>query len=370
MQVKAAVAFGAGKPLEVTTVELDGPKAGEVLVEVMATGLCHTDEFTRSGGDPEGIFPSILGHEGAGIVREVGAGVTSVKPGDHVIPLYTPECRECEYCLSQKTNLCQAIRSTQGRGLMPDGTSRFRIGKDVIYHYMGCSTFANFTVLPEIAVAKVREDAPFDKICYIGCGVTTGIGAVINTAKVEPGSNVVVFGLGGIGLNVIQGARMVGADMIVGVDLNPAREAIARKFGMTHFVNPKDLGDKDIVAHIVELTKGGADYSFECIGNVNVMRQALECCHKGWGESIIIGVAGAGQEISTRPFQLVTGRVWRGTAFGGARGRTDVPKIVDWYMQKKINIDDLITHTMPLSDINKGFDLMHEGKSIRGVVVY
>jgi S-(hydroxymethyl)glutathione dehydrogenase/alcohol dehydrogenase len=370
MQVKAAVAFGAGKPLEVTTVELDGPKAGEVLVEVMATGLCHTDEFTRSGGDPEGIFPSILGHEGAGIVREVGAGVTSVKPGDHVIPLYTPECRECEYCLSQKTNLCQAIRSTQGRGLMPDGTSRFRIGKDVIYHYMGCSTFANFTVLPEIAVAKVREDAPFDKICYIGCGVTTGIGAVINTAKVEPGSNVVVFGLGGIGLNVIQGARMVGADMIVGVDLNPARDAIARKFGMTHFVNPKDLGDKDIVAHIVELTKGGADYSFECIGNVNVMRQALECCHKGWGESIIIGVAGAGQEISTRPFQLVTGRVWRGTAFGGARGRTDVPKIVDWYMQKKINIDDLITHTMPLSDINKGFDLMHEGKSIRGVVVY
>jgi S-(hydroxymethyl)glutathione dehydrogenase/alcohol dehydrogenase len=370
MQVKAAVAFGAGKPLEVTTVELEGPKAGEVLIEVMATGLCHTDEFTRSGGDPEGIFPSILGHEGAGIVREVGAGVTSVKPGDHVIPLYTPECRECEYCLNPKTNLCQAIRSTQGQGLMPDGTSRFRIGKDVIYHYMGCSTFANFTVLPEIAVAKVREDAPFDKICYIGCGVTTGIGAVINTAKVEPGSNVVVFGLGGIGLNVIQGARLVGADMIVGVDLNPAREAIARKFGMTHFVNPKDLGEKDIVAHIVELTKGGADYSFECIGNVNVMRQALECCHKGWGESIIIGVAGAGQEISTRPFQLVTGRVWRGTAFGGARGRTDVPRIVDWYMQKKINIDDLITHTMPLGDINKGFDLMHEGESIRGVVVY
>ena len=370
MQVKAAVAFGAGKPLEVTTVELEGPKAGEVLIEVMATGLCHTDEFTRSGGDPEGIFPAILGHEGAGIVREVGAGVKSLKVGDHVIPLYTPECRECEYCLSQKTNLCQAIRTTQGQGLMPDGTSRFRIGKDVVYHYMGCSTFANFTVLPEIALAKVRADAPFDKICYIGCGVTTGIGAVINTAKVEPGANVVVFGLGGIGLNVIQGARLVGADMIVGVDLNPAREAVARKFGMTHFVNPKDLGDKDVVAHIVELTKGGADYSFECIGNVNVMRQALECCHKGWGESIIIGVAGAGQEISTRPFQLVTGRVWRGTAFGGARGRTDVPKIVDWYMEKKINIDDLITHTMPLSDINKGFDLMHEGKSIRGVVVY
>jgi len=370
MQVQAAVAFGAGKPLEVTTVELDGPRAGEVLIEVMATGICHTDEFTRSGGDPEGIFPAILGHEGAGIVREVGTGVTSLKPGDHVIPLYTPECRECEYCLNPKTNLCQAIRTTQGQGLMPDGTSRFRLGKDPIYHYMGCSTFANFTVLPEIAVAKVREDAPFDKICYIGCGVTTGIGAVINTAKVEPGSNVVVFGLGGIGLNVIQGARLVGADMIVGVDLNPAREEIARSFGMTHFVNPKSLGDKDIVAHIVELTKGGADYSFECIGNVDVMRQALECCHKGWGESIIIGVAGAGQEISTRPFQLVTGRVWRGTAFGGARGRTDVPKIVDWYMEKKINIDDLITHTMPLSDINKGFDLMHEGKSIRGVVVY
>jgi S-(hydroxymethyl)glutathione dehydrogenase / alcohol dehydrogenase len=370
MQVQAAVAFGAGKPLEVTTVELDGPKAGEVLVEVMATGICHTDEFTRSGGDPEGIFPAILGHEGAGIVREVGAGVTSVKVGDHVIPLYTPECRECEYCLHPKTNLCQAIRSTQGQGLMPDGTSRFRIGREPIYHYMGCSTFSNFTVLPEIAVARVRPDAPFDKICYIGCGVTTGIGAVINTAKVEPGSNVVVFGLGGIGLNVIQGARLVGADMIIGVDLNPAREEIARKFGMTHFVNPMDLGETDIVAHIVELTKGGADYSFECIGNVNVMRQALECCHKGWGESVIIGVAGAGQEISTRPFQLVTGRVWRGTAFGGARGRTDVPKIVDWYMEKKINIDDLITHTMPLSDINKGFELMHEGKSIRGVVVY
>ena len=370
MQVKAAVAFAAGKPLEVTTVELEGPKAGEVLVEIMATGLCHTDEFTRSGGDPEGIFPSILGHEGAGVVREVGAGVTSVAPGDHVIPLYTPECRECEYCLNPKTNLCQAIRTTQGQGLMPDGTSRFRIGKDVIHHYMGCSTFANFTVLPEIAVARVRKDAPFDKICYIGCGVTTGVGAVINTAKVEPGSNVVVFGLGGIGLNVIQGARLVGADMIVGVDLNPERETIARKFGMTHFVNPKDLGEKDVVAHLVELTKGGADYSFECIGNVKTMRQALECCHKGWGESVIIGVAGAGQEISTRPFQLVTGRVWRGTAFGGARGRTDVPKIVDWYMERKINIDDLITHTMPLDQINKGFDLMHKGESIRGVVVY
>ncbi len=370
MQVQAAVAFEAGKPLEVTTVELDGPRPGEVLVEVMATGLCHTDEFTRSGGDPEGIFPAILGHEGAGIVREVGAGVTSVAAGDHVIPLYTPECRECDYCLHPKTNLCQAIRSTQGQGLMPDGTSRFRLGKEPIYHYMGCSTFANFTVLPEIAVAKVRKDAPFDKICYIGCGVTTGIGAVINTAKVEPGSNVVVFGLGGIGLNVIQGARLVGADMIVGVDLNPAREEIARKFGMTHFVNPKELGDQDLVAHLVELTKGGADYSFECIGNVKTMRQALECCHKGWGESVIIGVAGAGQEIATRPFQLVTGRVWRGTAFGGARGRTDVPKIVDWYMEKKINIDDLITHTMPLAEINQGFDLMHEGKSIRGVVVY
>ena len=370
MQTKAAVAFEAGKPLQVETVELDGPKAGEVLVEIMATGLCHTDEFTRSGGDPEGIFPSILGHEGAGIVRDVGAGVTSVKKGDHVIPLYTPECRECEYCLNPKTNLCQAIRTTQGQGLMPDGTSRFRLGKDTIYHYMGCSTFSNFTVLPEIAVARVHPEAPFDKICYIGCGVTTGIGAVINTAKVEPGSNVVVFGLGGIGLNVIQGARLVGADMIVGVDLNPKRKAIAEKFGMTHFVNPKELGDKDVVAHLVELTKGGADYSCECIGNVTTMRQALECCHKGWGESVIIGVAGAGQEISTRPFQLVTGRVWRGTAFGGARGRTDVPKIVDWYMDGKINIDDLITHTMPLDDINKGFDMMHHGESIRSVVIY
>ena len=370
MRVSAAVAIGAGRPLEVTEVELDGPKAGEVLVEVKATGICHTDEFTRSGGDPEGIFPSILGHEGAGIVREVGAGVTSLEVGDHVIPLYTPECRECDYCLNPKTNLCQAVRATQGQGLMPDGTSRFRLGNDTIYHYMGCSTFANFSVLPEIALAKVRKDAPFDKICYIGCGVTTGIGAVMNTAKVEPGSNVVVFGLGGIGLNVIQGAKLVGADMIIGVDLNPAREQMARQFGMTDFVNPKELGDEDVVGHLVELTKGGADYSFECIGNTTTMRQALECCHKGWGESIIIGVAGAGQEIATRPFQLVTGRVWRGTAFGGARGRTDVPKIVDWYMDGKINIDDLITHTMPLSDINNAFDLMHKGESIRSVVVY
>jgi len=370
MQTRAAVAHKAGEPLSIETVELDGPRDGEVLIEIKATGICHTDEFTRSGGDPEGIFPAILGHEGAGVVLDVGAGVTSVSKGDHVIPLYTPECRQCEYCLNPKTNLCQAIRSTQGQGLMPDGSSRFRIGGDTIYHYMGCSTFSNYTVLPEIALAKVRKDAPFDKICYIGCGVTTGIGAVINTAKVEPGSNVVIFGLGGIGLNVIQGARLVGADMIVGVDLNPAREALGRKFGMTHFVNPKELGDADVVAHLVELTKGGADYSFECIGNVKTMRQALECCHKGWGESVIIGVAGAGQEISTRPFQLVTGRVWRGTAFGGARGRTDVPKIVDWCMQGKINIDDLITHTMPLDDINKGFDLMHAGESIRSVVVY
>jgi S-(hydroxymethyl)glutathione dehydrogenase/alcohol dehydrogenase len=370
MQVKAAVAFEAGKPLSIETVELEGPKAGEVLVEIKATGICHTDEFTRSGDDPEGLFPAILGHEGAGVVVEVGAGVTSVAPGDHVIPLYTPECRECEYCLHPKTNLCQAIRTTQGKGLMPDGTSRFRLGKDTIYHYMGCSTFANFTVLPEIAVAKVRKDAPFETICYIGCGVTTGVGAVVNTAKVEPGSNVVVFGLGGIGLNVIQGARLVGADMIVGVDLNPAREELGRRFGMTHFVNPKELGGKDVVEAIVELTKGGADYSFECIGNVKTMRQALECCHKGWGESVIIGVAGAGQEISTRPFQLVTGRVWRGTAFGGARGRTDVPKIVDWYMQGKIEIDPLITHRMPLEKINDAFDLMHAGQSIRSVVVY
>ncbi|MCB1883868.1 MAG: S-(hydroxymethyl)glutathione dehydrogenase/class III alcohol dehydrogenase [Geminicoccaceae bacterium] len=370
MKTRAAIAFEADKPLVVEEVDLEGPRAGEVLVELMATGLCHTDEFTRSGADPEGIFPSILGHEGAGIVREVGEGVTSVKSGDHVIPLYTPECRECEYCLNPKTNLCQKIRSTQGQGLMPDGTSRFSFQGKEIRHYMGCSTFSNFTVLPEIAVAKVREDAPFDKICYIGCGVTTGVGAVVNTAKVEPGSNVVVFGLGGIGLNVIQGARMVGANRIVGVDLNPEREAVGRHFGMTHFVNPKEVGPDNVVQAIVDLTNGGADYSFECIGNVKVMRQALECCHKGWGESIIIGVAPAGAEIATRPFQLVTGRSWRGTAFGGARGRTDVPKIVDWYMDKKINIDDLITHTMPLDDINEGFDLMHKGESIRGVVIY
>ena len=369
MQTRAAVALEAGSPLSIETVELDGPKEGECLVEIKATGICHTDEFTLSGADPEGIFPAILGHEGAGVVVEVGPGVTSLKKGDHVIPLYTPECRQCEYCLNPKTNLCQAIRSTQGQGLMPDGTSRFKLNGEPVFHYMGTSTFSNFTVVPEIALAKIREDAPFDKVCYIGCGVTTGLGAVINTAQVEPGSNVVVFGLGGIGLNVLQGAKLVGADMIVGVDLNPAREELARKFGMTHFVNPKDHGD-DLVNHLVELTKGGADYSFECIGNTNVMRQALECCHKGWGESIIIGVAGAGQEISTRPFQLVTGRSWRGTAFGGARGRTDVPKIVDWYMDGKINIDDLITHVMPLEDINKGFDLMHEGKSIRSVVTF
>jgi S-(hydroxymethyl)glutathione dehydrogenase/alcohol dehydrogenase len=369
MKVRAAVATAAGKPLEIDDVDLEGPKAGEVLVEIKATGICHTDEFTLSGADPEGLFPTILGHEGAGIVVDVGPGVTSLKKGDHVIPLYTPECRQCEYCLSQKTNLCQAIRSTQGQGLMPDGTSRFSIGGKKIFHYMGCSTFSNYTVLPEIALAKIREDAPFDKVCYIGCGVTTGIGAVINTAKVEPGANVVIFGLGGIGLNVIQGARLAGANMIVGVDLNPAREGLATKFGMTHFVNPKEV-EGDIVPYLVNLTKGGADYSFECIGNVKTMRQALECCHKGWGVSVIIGVAGAGQEISTRPFQLVTGRVWKGTAFGGARGRTDVPKIVDWYMEKKINIDDLITHKLALKDINQGFDLMHQGKSIRSVVVY
>ena len=367
METRAAVAHEAGKPLTIETVTLAGPKAGEVLVEIKATGICHTDEFTLSGADPEGLFPAILGHEGAGVVAEVGAGVTSVKPGDHVIPLYTPECRQCEYCLSGKTNLCQAIRETQGRGVMPDGTSRFHLGNDSIFHYMGTSTFANHTVLPEIAVAKVREDAPFDKICYIGCGVTTGIGAVINTAKVEPGSNCVVFGLGGIGLNVIQGLRLVGADIIVGVDLNPAKRELAQAFGMTHFVNPAEV-EGDLVPWLVDITGGGADYSFECIGNVEVMRQALECCHKGWGESIIIGVAGAGQEISTRPFQLVTGRVWRGTAFGGAKGRTEVPRIVDWYMDGKINIDDLITHTMPLEDINKAFDLMHAGESIRSVV--
>ncbi len=369
MDVRAAVAHKAGEPLAIETVQLEGPRAGEVLVEIKATGVCHTDEFTRSGADPEGIFPAILGHEGAGVVVEVGDGVTSVKPGDHVIPLYTPECRQCEYCLSGKTNLCQAIRATQGQGLMPDGTSRFSLGGETIYHYMGCSTFANFTVLPEIAVAKIREDAPFDKVCYIGCGVTTGIGAVINTAKVEPGANVVVFGLGGIGLNVIQGCRMVGADRIVGVDTNPKKRALAEKFGMTHFVNPNEV-EGDLVPYLVDITKGGADYSFECIGNVKTMRQALECCHKGWGESIIIGVAGAGEEISTRPFQLVTGRVWRGTAFGGARGRTDVPKIVDWYMDGKINIDDLITHTMPLEEINSAFELMHAGESIRSVVLF
>ena len=369
MDVRAAVAYKAGAPLTIETVQLDGPRAGEVLVEIKATGVCHTDAFTLSGDDPEGIFPAILGHEGAGIVVEVGAGVTSVKPGDHVIPLYTPECRQCEYCLSQKTNLCQAIRSTQGKGLMPDGTSRFSIGGKQVFHYMGTSTFANYSVMPEISVAKIREDAPFDKVCYIGCGVTTGIGAVINTAKVRPGDNVVVFGLGGIGLNVIQGARMVGAGMIVGVDINPGRKALAEKFGMTHFVNPKEVGG-DLVEYLVSLTGGGADHSFECVGNVKLMRQALECCHKGWGVSTIVGVAGAGQEISTRPFQLVTGRVWKGSAFGGARGRTDVPKIVDWYMEGKINIDDLITHVMPLERINEAFDLMHEGKSIRSVVTF
>ncbi|MBX3488562.1 S-(hydroxymethyl)glutathione dehydrogenase/class III alcohol dehydrogenase [Parvibaculum sp.] len=369
MDVRAAVAFEAGRPLEIETVQLDGPKAGEVLVEIKATGICHTDAFTLTGEDPEGAFPAILGHEGAGVVVEVGPGVKSLAVGDHVIPLYTPECRECKSCTSHKTNLCTSIRATQGKGVMPDGTSRFSWKGKPVLHYMGCSTFANYTVLPEIALAKVRKDAPFDKICYIGCGVTTGIGAVLFTAKVEAGANVVVFGLGGIGLNVIQGARMVGANMIVGVDINPARESLARQFGMTHFVNPKEIKG-DIVGHLVELTGGGADYSFECIGNVNTMRQALECCHRGWGESVIIGVAGAGQEISTRPFQLVTGRVWKGTAFGGARGRTDVPRIVDWYMDGKIDIDNLITHTMPLEDINKGFDLMHGGKSIRSVVVY
>ncbi len=368
MKTQAAIAFGAGKPLEVAEVDLQGPQSGEVLVEIMATGVCHTDAFTLSGDDPEGAFPAILGHEGAGIVREVGAGVRSVKPGDHVIPLYTPECRECDFCLHPKTNLCQSIRETQGQGLMPNGSSRFSLDGEPILHYMGCSTFSNFTVLPEIALAKVREDAPFEKICYIGCGVTTGVGAVAFTAKVEPGANVVVFGLGGIGLNVLQGARMVGADKIIGVDLNPDREALGKSFGMTHFINPGEVDD--VVSIIMDLTNGGADYSFECIGNVNVMRQALECCHKGWGESYIIGVAGAGQEISTRPFQLVTGRSWHGVAFGGARGRTDVPKIVDWYMDGKINIDDLITHTMPLSDINTAFDLMHSGESIRSVVIY
>jgi S-(hydroxymethyl)glutathione dehydrogenase/alcohol dehydrogenase len=369
MDVKAAVAFEPGKPLRIEGVHLDGPRTGEVMVEIKATGVCHTDEFTRSGADPEGLFPVIFGHEGAGIVVDIGPGVASIKKGDHVIPLYTPECRTCKSCLSRKTNLCTAIRETQGKGLMPDGTSRFSLNGEKIHHYMGCSTFANYTVLPEIAVAKIREDAPFDKVCYIGCGVTTGIGAVINTAKVDPGSNVVVFGLGGIGLNVVQGARLVGANKIIGVDLNPKREALARKFGITHFVNPKEVKG-DLVPYLVDVTDGGADYSFECIGNVDVMRQALECCHRGWGVAVIIGVAGAGQEIKTRPFQLVTGRVWKGTAFGGARGRTDVPKIVDWYMEKKINIDDLITHTMPLEKINEAFDLMHAGESIRSVVLY
>jgi S-(hydroxymethyl)glutathione dehydrogenase/alcohol dehydrogenase len=369
MQARAAVAVAAGKPLSIETVTLEGPKAGEVLVEIRATGVCHTDAFTLSGDDPEGLFPAILGHEGAGVVVDVGPGVTSVKKGDHVIPLYTPECRQCDYCTSGKTNLCQAIRATQGRGVMPDGTSRFSLGKEKLFHYMGTSTFSSYTVLPEIAVAKIREDAPFDKVCYIGCGVTTGVGAVINTAKVAPGDNVVVFGLGGIGLNVVQACRMVGANRIVGVDLNPARRALAEKLGMTHFVNPQEV-QGELVAHLVELTKGGADYSFECIGNVKTMRQALECCHKGWGTSVIIGVAGAGQEITTRPFQLVTGRVWKGTAFGGAKGRTDVPKIVDWYMEGKIVIDEMITHTLPLTDINKAFDLMHDGASIRSVVTF
>ena len=369
MDVRAAVAFEAGKPLEITTVQLDGPRAGEVLVEIKATGICHTDEFTLSGADPEGIFPAILGHEGAGVVVDVGPGVTSLKKGDHVIPLYTTECRECEYCLNPKTNLCQSIRVTQGQGLMPDGTSRFSIEGKPIFHYMGTSTFANFTVLPEIALAKINPDAPFDKVCYIGCGVTTGIGAVINTAKVEIGSKAIVFGLGGIGLNVLQGLRLAGADMIVGVDLNPAKVEMATRFGMTHFVNPSEV-EGDLVPYLVDLTKGGADYTFDATGNVGVMRTALECAHKGWGESIIIGVAGAGQEISTRPFQLVTGRSWRGTAFGGARGRTDVPKIVEWYMEGKIEIDPMITHTMGLEGINEAFDLMHKGESIRSVVIY
>ncbi len=369
MDVRAAVAHEAGKPLTVETVRLDGPRDDEVLVEVKATGVCHTDEFTLSGADPEGLFPSILGHEGAGVVVDVGKNVTSVAKGDHVIPLYIPECRQCKSCLSGKTNLCTAIRGTQGQGVMPDGTSRFSLGGEKLFHYMGTSTFANYSVMPEIAVAKVREDAPFDKICYIGCGVTTGIGAVINTAGVEPGANVVVFGLGGIGLNVIQGARIAGADKIVGVDINASKATLAEKFGITHFVNPKEV-EGDLVPYLVDLTDGGADYSFECIGNVSTMRQALECCHRGWGVSVIIGVAGAGQEISTRPFQLVTGRVWKGTAFGGAKSRTEVPRIVDWYMDGKINIDDLITHTMPLEDINSAFDLMHAGESIRSVVIY
>jgi S-(hydroxymethyl)glutathione dehydrogenase/alcohol dehydrogenase len=369
MKTRAAVAFEAGKPLVIETVDLEGPRAGEVLVEIKATGVCHTDEFTRSGADPEGLFPAILGHEGAGVVVDTGPGVTTVRKGDHVIPLYTPECRQCKSCLSQKTNLCTAIRATQGQGLMPDGSSRFSLGGKLIHHYMGCSTFANHTVLPEIAVAKIREDAPFEKVCYIGCGVTTGIGAVINTARVEAGANVVVFGLGGIGLNVVQGARLAGANKIIGVDLNPARERLARQFGMTQFVNPSEVGG-DLVEYLVAMTDGGADYSFECVGNVDLMRQALECCHRGWGVSVIIGVAGAGQEIRTRPFQLVTGRTWKGTAFGGARGRTDVPRIVDWYMDGRIAIDPMITHVLPLEDINKAFDLMHSGESIRSVVKF
>ncbi len=368
MKTRAAVAFQAGKPLEIVEVDLAGPKEGEVLVEIKASGVCHTDAFTLSGDDPEGVFPAILGHEGAGVVVEVGPGVKGLKPGDHVIPLYTPECRTCKFCLNPKTNLCQSIRTTQGQGLMPDGSSRFSFEGKPVLHYMGCSTFSNYTVLPEIALAKIREDAPFDKVCYIGCGVTTGVGAVAFEAKVEAGANVVVFGLGGIGLNVIQGARMVGAGKIIGIDVNPAKESLGRKFGMTDFINPKEV--ENVVDAISQLTDGGADYSFECIGNVNTMRQALECCHKGWGESYIIGVAGAGQEISTRPFQLVTGRSWKGTAFGGARGRTDVPRIVDWYMDGRINIDDMITHTMGLDDINKAFDLMHAGESIRSVVLY
>ena len=369
MLVRAAVARKAGDKLSLETVELDGPRDGEVLVEIKATGICHTDEYTLSGADPEGIFPAILGHEGAGVVVDTGRGVTGLKKGDHVIPLYTPECRQCEYCLSRKSNLCVAIRATQGKGVMPDGTSRFRAGSETVYHYMGTSTFANYTVLPEIALAKIREDAPFDKVCYIGCGVTTGIGAVMNTAKVEAGARCIVFGLGGIGLNVIQGLHMVGAEMIVGVDLNPRRKAIAEQFGMTHFVNPSEV-QGDLVPYLVDLTKGGGDYTFECIGNVKVMRQALESAHRGWGQSIIIGVAGAGQEIATRPFQLVTGRTWKGTAFGGARGRTDVPRIVDWYMEGRINIDDLVTHILPFDQINEGFELMRKGESIRTVVTY
>lgn len=370
MKTRAAIAVAPNEPLVIEEVDLDGPKPGEVLVEIMATGVCHTDAYTLSGKDSEGLFPSILGHEGAGIVREIGAGVTSVAPGDHVIPLYTPECRTCKTCLSQKSNLCTSIRATQGRGLMPDGTSRFSRKGETLYHYMGCSTFSNFTVLPEIALAKIRKDAPFDKVCYIGCGVTTGVGAVVWTAGVEPGANVAVFGLGGIGLNVIQGARLVGADKIIGVDVNPARRAMAEQFGMTDFVDVNEIGAGNVVDRVVELTGGGADYSFDCTGNTDVMRQALECCHRGWGQSIIIGVAEAGKEISTRPFQLVTGRVWKGTAFGGARGRTDTPKIVEWYMDDKIEIDPLITHTMPLENINDAFDLMHKGESIRSVIVY